>query len=48
MRKNITIFIAGLIVGIIIGVFVVYPGIYAWTHHMNFFETWYNMIVPIH
>lgn len=48
MRKNITIFITGLLIGMVIGVILIYPGIYACTHHLNFFETWYNMIVPFH
>lgn len=47
MRKNVMTFIVGLIAVIIIGVFVVYPGIFASLHHMSFFETWHNMFAFI-
>lgn len=47
MRKNVATFIAGLTVGVIIGVFAVHPAIYAWTHQLNFFETWFNMFAFI-
>lgn len=47
MRKNVMTFIVGLIAGTIIGVFIVYPAIFASIHHMSFFETWYNMFAFI-
>ena len=47
MKKNIVTLIIGIIVGIVIGVVVVFPGMYACFHHLNFFEVWYNMFIPI-
>ena len=46
MKNILKMFMAGLIVGIIIGVFVIYPGIFAYTHQIEFLETWHNMFVP--
>lgn len=46
-KKNIAIFIGGLIIGIIIGVFIVFPGVYAWNHGLDFFKTLHNMFAII-
>ena len=48
MRMKITILVVIVfLLGIITDIFVGFPAIYAWNHHLNFFRTWYYMIVPV-
>lgn len=47
MKKNILAFFIGIIVGICVGVALVFPGMYAYFHQLNFFEVWFNMFIPI-
>ena len=37
------VFALGVVVGVVLGIFVGYPAIFAATHHMSFTEAWHGM-----